>query len=113
MNRPFREEACARKKAGLILKNCRLVNVLSGEIENGADIAICGSQIVGIGPGYEAEQTIDVAGRYVYPGFIDAHIHLESTKLTVPEAARMMAKCGTAAVITDPHEIGNVAGLNG
>ncbi|MBQ9244043.1 MAG: adenine deaminase [Proteobacteria bacterium] len=113
MNRPFREEACARKKAGLILKNCRLVNVLSGEIENGADIAICGSQIVGIGPGYEAEQTIDVASRYVYPGFIDAHIHLESTKLTVPEAARMMAKCGTAAVITDPHEIGNVAGLNG
>ena len=113
MNRPYREEACARKKAGLLLKNCALVNVLSGEIEENVDIAICGNQIVGIGPGYEAEKTIDVAGRYVYPGFIDAHIHLESTKLTVPEAARMMARCGTAAVVTDPHEIGNVAGLNG
>ena len=113
MNTAYREEACARKKAGLILKNCRLVNVLSGEIEENIDIAICGKQIVGVGPGYDAEKTIDVAGRYVYPGFIDAHIHLESTKLTVPESARMMARCGTAAVITDPHEIGNVAGLDG
>ncbi|MBR4985911.1 MAG: adenine deaminase [Proteobacteria bacterium] len=112
MNKPYREEACARKKAGLILKNCRLVNVLSGEIEP-TDIAICGAQIVGLGQGYEADRVIDVAGRYVYPGFIDAHIHLESTKLTVPEAARMMARCGTAAVVTDPHEIGNVAGLDG
>ena len=107
------EEANALKICDLVIRNARLVNVLSGEIEDDVDIAICGDEIVGVGCGYKASKTIDAHGRFVYPGFIDAHIHLESTKLSVQEAARLMAPCGTAAVITDPHEIGNVAGLEG
>lgn len=109
----FRLEASAQKNADLILTNCRLVNVLSGEIEDDVDIAIKNDEIVGLGKGYHADRIIDVKGRYVYPGFIDAHIHLESTKLTIPEVGRLMARFGTSTVITDPHEIGNVAALDG
>ena len=108
-----REAALGKRRADLVIRNCRLVNVLSGEIENGVDIAVCGDEIVGVGTGYEGDREIDAAGRYAYPGLVDAHIHLESTKLCVPEAARLMARFGTAAVVTDPHEIGNVAGLDG
>ncbi|MBO4351185.1 MAG: adenine deaminase [Proteobacteria bacterium] len=106
-------QALGEKHADLVLKHCRLVNVLSGEIEQDVEIAISGNEIIGVGQGYDGDEVVDVAGRYVYPGLIDAHIHLESTKLTIPEAARLMARFGTAAVITDPHEIGNVAALDG
>ena len=107
------DAAAGRKAADVVLRHCRLVNVLSGEIEENVDIAIAGTEIVGVGKDYEAAHEVDVAGRYVYPGLIDAHIHLESTKLTVAEAGRLMARYGTSAVITDPHEIANVAGLDG
>ncbi|MCL2326583.1 MAG: adenine deaminase [Proteobacteria bacterium] len=109
----YRREANAERAADLVLRHCRLVNVLSGEIEEDVSIAISGFQVVGIGPWYEGEQEIDVGGRYVYPGFVDAHIHLESTKLTIPEIGRVMARYGTSTVITDPHEIANVASLDG
>ena len=99
--------------ADLVIRNCQLVNVLSGEIEPDIDIAIKSDQIVGVGRGYEGKSELNAAGRYVYPALIDAHIHLESTKLTVREAGRMMARYGTGTVVTDPHEIGNVAGLEG
>lgn len=108
-----RREANAERDSDILLRNCRLVNVLSGEIEENVDIAIAGFQIVGVGPGYRAAQEIDVGGRFVYPGFIDAHIHLESTKLTIPELGRVMARFGTSTVVTDPHEISNVASLDG
>ncbi len=113
MDKTYRLEANAQTPADLLLKNCNLVNVLSGEIEENIDIAICGKEIVGVGPGYSAKEVIDVQGKYVFPGFIDAHIHLESTKLTIGQAARLMARFGTSTVITDPHEIGNVAALDG
>ncbi len=113
MDKKYRLEANAEKESDLLLTHCRLVNVLSGEIEPDVDIAICGREIVGVGTGYRAKKVIDVGGRYVYPGFIDAHIHLESTKLTIPEVARLMARFGTSTVITDPHEISNVAALDG
>ena len=113
MDKKYRLEANAEKESDLLLTHCRLVNVLSGEIEPDVDIAICGREIVGVGSGYRAKRVIDVGGRYVYPGFIDAHIHLESTKLTIPEVARLMARFGTSTVITDPHEISNVAALDG
>ena len=109
----YREVAAGKKPADVVLKHCKLVNVLSGEIEDDVDIALCGDEIVGVGGGYQGTREIDVAGRFVYPGLIDAHIHLESTKLTIPEAGRLMARYGTAAVITDPHEIANVAGMEG
>lgn len=113
MTKAYRLQANAQTEADLLLTHCKLVNVLSGEIEDDVDIAVCGREIVGVGAGYKAREVIDVAGKYVYPGLIDAHIHLESTKLTVPEAAKLMARFGTATVITDPHEIGNVAALDG
>ncbi len=100
-------------KVDLLLINCKLVNVLSGEILDGARIAVQGERIVGLGADFSSDHVIDLKGDYVYPAFVDAHIHLESTKLTVVEAARVMAKCGTGSVVTDPHEIANVSGMDG
>ncbi len=112
-DRIYRSQALGKKPADLVLTHCRMVNVLSGEIEEDVTIAICGHEIVGIGKEYEGKQTIDVAGKYVYPSLIDAHIHLESTKLTIAEASRIMSRFGTGTVITDPHEIANVCGIEG
>ena len=109
----YRAQAAGKIPADLVLTHCRLVNVLSGEIEEDATIAICGDEIVGIGADYVGKETVDVGGKYVYPALVDAHIHLESTKLTITEAARLMSRYGTGTVITDPHEIANVCGLDG
>lgn len=108
-----RLQSLGGEDADVVLRNCRLVNVLSGEIEDGVDIAIGGERIVGVGKGYRARCVIDCEGSYAYPGLIDAHIHLESTKLTIGEASRIMSRYGTTAIVTDPHEIANVAGLAG
>ncbi len=98
--------------ADLLLRNARLVNVLSGEIHT-TDVAVAGEWIVGLGEGYKARETVDLAGAYLAPGFIDAHMHIESTMLTPPELARVVLPHGTTAVITDPHEIANVRGIPG
>ncbi len=108
-----REQALGQQPADVLLTNCRLVNVLSGRIEEKSAIAIAGEEIVGIGPHYQGREVIDCGGDYIYPGLIDAHIHLESSKLTIPECARAMVRHGTTAVITDPHEIANVASIEG
>ena len=108
-----REQALGQEPVDLLLTNCRMVNVLSGRIEEGQSIAIAGTRVVGIGEGYEAAEVIDLQGAYVYPGLIDAHIHLESSKLTIPEVTRAMSRNGTTTVITDPHEIANVASIEG
>lgn len=97
--------------ADLVLKNGRIVNVLSGEIHEG-DVAVSGGRIVGIGS-YEGRVVVDLEGSYVAPAFIDGHIHLESTMLTVAEFARAVVPRGTGAVVTDPHEYANVVGLPG
>jgi adenine deaminase len=97
--------------ADTVLKNARLVNVRSGEIHD-ADIAIYGGRIAGFGD-YEAEETVDLQGRYVCPGLIDAHVHIESSMVTVPEFARAVVPRGTTGVVTDPHEIANVLGVAG
>lgn len=98
--------------ADLILRNAKLVNVLSGEIEN-TDIVIKRSRVVALGPGYEAVEEIDLAGRYVCPGFIDAHVHVESSLCTPPEFFKAVLAHGVTSVVTDPHEIANVLGLEG
>jgi adenine deaminase len=98
--------------ADLRLINLKLVNVFSGEIYP-TEIAIKDSIIIGIGPGYEAAQTIDLGGRYVAPGLIDAHVHIESSMCTPPEFSRAALAHGVTTVITDPHEIANVHGLDG
>lgn len=105
---------CARgeEPADLLLKNGQVVNVFSGEVV-AADVAICGELIVGLGEGYEARQTVDVGGKIVCPGFIDGHIHIESTMLVPDQFARAVVPRGTTAVVCDPHEIANVSGLDG
>lgn len=103
--------ACGRKKAELVLKHAKIVNVFTESIEDG-DVAVEDGVIVGIGE-YDGVQEIDVQGCYVAPGLIDGHIHLESSMASPKEFARMVVPHGTAAVITDPHEIANVAGTAG
>jgi adenine deaminase len=98
--------------ADILLTNARIVNVYTGEICP-VDIAISDSRIVGVGTGYSAHQMIDLAGRYVCPGFIDAHVHIESSMVPPYEFARAVVARGTTTVIIDPHEIANVLGLEG
>lgn len=98
--------------ADLVLRNARLVNVLSAEV-HAADIAIWDGWIAGVGSGYEGAEVVDLDDAYVAPGFIDAHIHIESTMLTPPELARVVVPHGTTAIVSDPHEIANVLGMDG
>lgn len=100
--------------ADLLLRNARLVNVLSGEIHP-ADIAVAGGIVTGLGGGtaLEAREEIDLGGLYVAPGFIDAHVHIESSMVPPAEFARAVVPRGVTTVVTDPHEIGNVLGLAG
>ena len=103
--------AAGRKKADLVLKNATFVNVFSGELET-ADIAVAEGLIVGLGQ-YEGNVEADMTGKIVCPGFIDSHIHLESSLVTPSEFVRAVVPHGTTTVITDPHEITNVMGING
>lgn len=105
------ETASGRKKADLVLKNATYVNVFSNELCKG-DIACSEGLIVGIGE-YEGEKEIDVSGKIVCPGFIDAHIHLESSLVAPNEFVKAVLPHGTTCVITDPHEITNVMGTDG
>jgi adenine deaminase len=104
--------ARGNEPAEILLKNARVVNVYTGEIYP-ADIALAHSRIVGVGTGYTADQVIDVGGRFVCPGFIDAHVHIESAMVPPYEFARAVVARGTTTVIIDPHEIANVLGLDG
>ena len=97
--------------AQLVLKNARVLNVFSGEILPG-DVAICGDTIVGVGQ-YTGQKEVDLAGRYVVPGFIDAHLHIESSMVTPRLFAAQVLSWGTTTLIADPHEIANVCGLDG
>jgi len=97
--------------ADLLIKNGRVVDVFSGQIEK-KDVAIFGGVIVGFG-NYRARETIDVKGDFLCPGLIDGHVHIESSMLTVPEFARAVLPNGTTSVVIDPHEIANVLGTKG
>ncbi|HHM24329.1 MAG TPA: adenine deaminase [Bacteroidetes bacterium] len=96
----------------LLIKNARIVNVYSGEIIE-ADVVTSGEMIAGIGKGYQAKEVIDLKGAYLAPGFIDGHVHIESSMVDVPEFARAVVPLGTTSVIADPHEIANVLGYEG
>ncbi len=98
--------------ADLVLRNARLVDVLSSDIHT-ADIAVGGTAVAGIGRGYRGREEVDLRGRYVCPGFIDAHVHLESSLVRPREFARAAVPRGVTTVIADPHEIANVAGVAG
>lgn len=100
------------KPAELILRNAQLINVITGEIYP-TDIVVQDRYVVALGGGYSAEKEIDLNGKYVAPGFIDAHVHIESSLVTPPEFSRAVLPHGITTVITDPHEIANVLGLEG
>jgi len=97
--------------ADLVLKNARVVNVFTGQIQE-THIAILETRIVGLGD-YHGREEIDLGRRYVCPGFIDAHVHIESAMVPPNEYARMVVPHGTTTVVADPHEIANVLGLEG
>lgn len=103
--------ALGRAPVDLLLRNARLVNVVSGEVHP-ADVAVVDGRIAGFGD-YQAAEVVDLAGSFLAPSFIDGHIHLESTMLTVPEFARAAVPHGTGAVVADPHEFANVLGMDG
>ena len=105
------EAASGREKADLVLKNATYVNVFSNELRT-CDIAVANGLIVGMGE-YEGEQELDMTGKIVCPGFVDAHIHLESSLVSPREFAKAVLPHGTTTVITDPHEITNVMGTDG
>ncbi len=106
------EVAAGRAPADLILANARIVNVHVGDIEEG-NVAICDGRIAGVGLYTRGAETVDLGGRYLAPGLMDAHIHLESSLLWVSEFARAVIPHGTSVTVSDPHEIANVLGLIG
>ncbi len=97
--------------ADLLLTDARIVNVYTGQVVSG-NIAVYGGSIVGIGD-YPAKSTVSLHKRFAAPGFIDAHVHIESTMASVSEFVRGVLPCGTTTVVADPHEIANVLGMDG
>jgi adenine deaminase len=98
--------------ADLVLANARVVNVFTGEIE-ASNVAVCGDRIAGVGDYRRGKDVLDLDGRYLAPGLINGHTHLESSMLDVGQYARAVVPRGTLAVVTDLHEIANVSGLEG
>jgi len=98
--------------ADLVLSGGRVLSVFTGEFLE-ADVAIVGQHVAGVGPGYEGTQRLDVSDLILLPGFIDGHMHLETTKLRLDQFARAALPWGTTTVVLDPHEIANVFGIEG
>lgn len=105
------DAALGKTALDIILKNGRVINTFTGEVES-VDVAVHKGIIVGLG-NYDGPNVVDAEGDYIVPGFIDGHIHLESTMLSLPEFAKAVLPLGTTTVITDPHEIANVLGKKG
>ncbi|OQQ87954.1 adenine deaminase [Ligilactobacillus salivarius] len=104
--------ATGRKKADLVLKNAKIVDVFQAKILIG-DIAISDGYIAGIGGSYQGVEERNYTGKYVAPGFIESHIHIESSYVSPEEFSRVFIPRGTTTILADPHEIVNVAGLKG
>lgn len=104
--------AAGRVPADLVLKNAQVIDVYQAEIMQG-DVAIVDGRIAGINGAYEGKETVDLKGKFVAPGFIDPHIHVESSYVTPEEFGRLLVPHGTTTVLADPHEIVNVLGLQG
>lgn len=106
------EQGVGLEPADLVLKGGRFFDLVTGELVEG-DIAICGDRIVGTCANYRGAREIDISGRIVVPGFIDTHLHIESSLVTPHEFDRCVLPCGVTTAICDPHEIANVLGLEG
>ena len=106
------DQALGRLPADLVVRNARILNLVTGQLQSG-DIAVCGSIIVGTLDSYRGVEEIDAQGRFAVPGFIDSHVHCESTLVTPGEFDRCVLPHGVTTAICDPHEISNVLGLEG
>jgi adenine deaminase len=104
--------AKGQEKVDLLIKNTKIINVFSGDIHQN-DVAIADGIFVGFGESYDSKEIYDAQGRFMCPGLIDGHIHIESTYLSPREFCRVIARYGTSAVVCDPHEIANVLGPKG
>ncbi len=111
------DTAMGRKKADLVLRGGNLVNVFAGEVLEGLDVAVSGDRIALVGDASRAvgpeTVVVDVSGSYLAPGFVDAHVHVESSMVTLTQFARAVLPRGTTAAFIDPHEIANVLGERG
>ena len=109
--------AAGAEKAQLVIRNAKLVNVCTAEIQEGVDVAVSEGRIALVGDGAhcigEKTAVIDASGQYIAPGFMDAHIHVESSMISVGEYARAVVPHGTTGIFMDPHEICNVCGPEG
>jgi adenine deaminase len=113
INKDLIDAAQGAVPCDLSLANCTLVDLLRGEMRKDATVSIRKGAIAGIDDGLRAERVIDMKGMYLAPGLVDSHVHIESSMLTPPEYARVVAPRGTTAVVADPHEIANVLGYEG
>lgn len=104
--------AARRQPADLVIRNSRIIDVYNSSIIEGKDIAIADGHIAGIGC-YDGDNVVDAEGKYAVPGFIDGHIHIESSYVTPEEFGKMLVPFGTTTIIADPHEIVNVCGMAG
>ena len=103
--------ASGRGTVDLLIKNGRVIDLFSGQIEK-KDVAIFDGFIIGFDD-YPAQKVVDLKGDFLCPGFMDGHVHIESSMVTIPEFARAVIPHGTTTVVIDPHEIANVLGLDG
>jgi adenine deaminase len=106
------DQALGRRPADLVIKHARVLDVVTGDLLDG-DIAVCGDRIVGTCESYDGRVTIDGRGATVVPGFIDTHVHVESTCVTPTQFDRCVLPRGTTTAICDPHEVANVLGTTG
>ena len=117
VTRIMADVAMGRQKAELVIRNAKLVNVCTAEIQEGIDVAITQGRIALVGDAShcigEGTKVIDATGQYIAPGFMDAHIHVESAMITVGEYSRAVVPHGTTGIFMDPHEICNVCGPEG
>jgi adenine deaminase len=109
----FIDVARGRTPADLNLSNCRVVDFFRGRVLEGSTVSVYKGSIVGVNDGLTARATLDLNGRYLSPGLIDAHVHIESSLLSPAEYARITVPRGSTAVVADPHEIANVLGYDG
>ncbi len=110
--RRFLRVARGEEPGDLLIRNSRMINVASNEVED-TNVQLVDGRIAGVGDYQEAKEEIDAAGAYLAPAFIDGHVHVESSLLWMDQFAKAVVPCGTGAIVTDPHEIANVAGLDG
>ena len=113
MNKDLIDTAVGKQPCDLNLSGCTVVDVLGGTFLRDATVSVRSGRVVGVNDGLEARETVDLGGRYLAPGLVDAHVHIESSLLTPAEYARVVLPHGTTTVVADPHEIVNVLGYDG